>query len=325
VVIAQFLGNGFEGDQVMKMLKEKVGKGGMELTVRTESPLRTCTSVVASTTTTELIEASGDISSDELKELLTRLDKIKGSARSLCVMGSMPPGCPDSTYADIYQRSANPKTLCLIDSVAGLKPLLETISREDKRGPAMLKVNAAELCALASIKKSNDEVGGVKEDELVAAIQEFCAKFRQKDSQALTAIAITDGSHVAHLAVLKEVSFELFQVPVSVLPSDVTLFPIGAGDAVAAGTLAAWQSLTEGTENGAACLPDNIKASLEAFDKKVDVSDDPTTSIMLSAFNFGLACGSASCLQEQNSVVETSDVLRLFQQGTPTFLSAHSF
>jgi fructose-1-phosphate kinase PfkB-like protein len=34
----------------------------------------------------------------------------------------------------------------------------------------------------------------------------------------------------------------------------------------------------------------------------------------VAAFAFGLACGSASCLQEENSVVDASDVNTLFEK-----------
>ena len=44
-------------------------------------------------------------------------------------------------------------------------------------------------------------------------------------------------------------SFDLYQLPVHPLPQDKTLFPIGAGDAVAAGTLelhGAWFNIGQG-------------------------------------------------------------------------------
>jgi fructose-1-phosphate kinase PfkB-like protein len=36
----------------------------------------------------------------------------------------------------------------------------------------------------------------------------------------------------------------------------------------------------------------------------------------LNAFRFGLACGSASCLQEENSVVDIHDVNKIFPRIT---------
>jgi len=37
------------------------------------------------------------------------------------------------------------------------------------------------------------------------------------------------------------------------------------------------------------------------------------TAHAVAAFAFGLACGSASCLQEENSVLDAGDVNTLFQ------------
>lgn len=327
MTIAQFIGQGAEGDEVLDLLEERVGRDALKFTIRTASPLRTCTSVVAADSTTELIEPSGTVSPEEMTDLLSNLENIQGgSAAAVCVMGSMPPGCPETAYADIYQRSANPDTLCVIDSVAGLQPLIEMIAQEDKRGPTIFKVNASELCALAGIKKSNNEVDGVKQEELVAAIKGFLARFQPAATQALTAIAITDGKHDAHLAVIGNYGkeFQLFTLPIGTLPSGRTLFPIGAGDAVAAGTLAAWQCLMTQTDNlNDACLPVGIKEALTSFLGLLDASDNAATLKMLSAFSFGLACGSASCLCEENSVLAIEDALRLFSLGKPAFLSSH--
>ena len=186
----------------------------------------------------------------------------------------------------------------------------------------MFKLNASELCTLAGVKKSNNEVDGINKQELVDSIAGFLEKYVPEASHALSAIAITDGKHPAHLAVIGQngQGFQLFQVPVSALPDGQTLFPIGAGDAVAAGTLAAWQCLST-TEP---CLPPHLREALTAHLNGIDASEDPTISGMLAAFSFGLACGSASCLREENSVLETEDALNFLSKGKPTFLSKQS-
>ncbi|CAB9517220.1 Tagatose-6-phosphate kinase [Seminavis robusta] len=323
--IAQFLGLGNEGDLVHEMLEDRVGQEAMTMTVRTESKLRTCTSVVASDTTTELIEPSGAIKADEMKELLSKIEKLEGnSAAAICIMGSMPPGCDDSTYANIYSRCANPNTLCVIDSVAGLEPLIKAIAEKDKQGPTIFKVNASELCKLAGVKKSNNEVDGIQQDELVAAVSGFLKKYEPHAIEALSAIAITDGKHPAHMAIMKgKESFGLYQLPVNALPEGKTLFPIGAGDAVAAGTMAAWQCLLE-SDAEESCLQTDVKSMLVEFKKNIEAEQSTDVPTMLSSFGFGLACGSASCLQEENSVLDKTDVQSLFQKGKPAFLSSHS-
>jgi fructose-1-phosphate kinase PfkB-like protein len=64
-------------------------------------------------------------------------------------------------------------------------------------------------------------------------------------------------------------------------------FPIGAGDAVSAGILASWM---------------HFKRSLLRLHEEASV------------FSFGLACGSASCLQPENSVFDVKDAIQLFSR-----------
>jgi fructose-1-phosphate kinase PfkB-like protein len=323
--MAQFLGMGAEGNKVYQMMESRVGTDAMSLTVRPKTGLRTCTSLVAPDTTTELVEPSGTIADDEMAELLSKLDKLEGGAASaICIMGSMPPGCADSTYAEIYERISGPDTLCEIDSVAGLEPLFKAMADKEERGQIIFKVNASELCKLAGVKKSNNEVDGISREELLAAISGFLARYSPDAVQALTAIAITDGRHPAHLAIFEdEKVFHMYQVPVSSLPTDRILFPIGAGDAVAAGTLAAWQCLVQTTKGGSACLPSELQAALQSHIEGIEAAKDPTAASLLTALSFGLACGSASCLEEENSVLQSSEVLNLFGKGKPALLSSY--
>ena len=102
---------------------------------------------------------------------------------------------------------------------------------------------------------------------------------------------------------------------------------IAPQDAVAAGTVAAWTSLsTNGTTTSSPLppvIPEDSLASLTSFVEKIS-KYTRASSLELSqvqvqavaAFVFGLACGSASCLQEENSVLEVGDVNELFQQTT---------
>lgn len=294
-----------------------------------------------------------------MKELLEKVSSIKADA--VCVMGSMPPGCPEETYAKIYEGVADGKnTLCLIDSVAGLGPLLKQIASSG--GPAILKCNASELCRLAGIKKSRSEADGVQQRELIEAIKSFLGKSEFESArEALTAIAITDGLHPAYLAVLpvlQETEFRLFQLPITELfkeendndgveggdddgekalgrtgsnsswgqwtekqaaePSQ-PIYPIGAGDAVAAGTIAAWKALTDKPSGSSSPrMNADILASLAG-------NESPMSRAILTAFSFGLACGTASCLNEENSVVKVDEVLDFFKkQERPLFLSCQS-
>jgi len=332
--------------------------------------MRTCTSIVSDTSTTELIEPSGTITKRELNELLDKLSNCK--AEALCVMGSMPPGCPENTYADIYERVSGKHTLCLIDSVVGLGPLLKQIAtsqRQDRGGPTILKCNASELCRLAGVKKSlSGEAHGIQQDELVQAVTSFLRKYVDA-RHALTAIAITDGSHPSYMAVMpvssSETEFRLFQLPITSLNKEETVersssnsswghwsselqtqqatkatsqtelsatkvYPIGAGDAVAAGTLAAWVCLTGRPRSSSSSrslrqpaqeedrMHPDIQAALAG-------NESPTTRAILTSFSFGLACGTASCLNQENSVVGVEELLKIFEKAErPMFVSTHS-
>jgi len=387
--VAQFLGSGAEGDQVYRLLSDLLGKENekntaasrkcMDLTVRTASGMRTCTSIVGADSTTELVEPSGVILEEELQDLLDKLQHNQPAVcDALCVMGSLPPGAAPDTYARIYQAAAlavpttttesssSTHPLCVIDSVAGLPELWRAISdrrNKDNQPPksTLLKINAAELCRLAGVvePRSQAETAGVAVPEVVEAVSAYMRQYPEAQS-ALTAMALTDGAHPAYLAVLtndsdndddKEVGFDLYRLPVPDLKayhgsnkqddeeSLLQLYPIGAGDSVAAGTLAAWKCLSDDNENNR-CLPDAIAQALNQQKDEIAATITTTTAatdqqqvgpltttsnVLLTAFAFGLACGSASCLQEENSVLKVEDAIALLQQGAaaPAFVSRH--
>jgi fructose-1-phosphate kinase PfkB-like protein len=309
--LAQFVGNGPEGDTVLALLKERIGdKAATSLSVRTNSAMRTCTTIVASDESTELVEPSGVVTEEEQDALLQKLKSTVSDPAAICIMGSMPPGLPADMYATIYKAVASDNTLCVMDSVTGLEPMMKVLS-----GKALLKINASELCQLAGVKKSSSETGGVLLDELVQAVKSFIAKYNALES--LDGLAITDGRHPSHLVSFENKKFEIYKITTPSLDPDVVLYPIGAGDSVAAGTLASWTSL----ESKNKVLSGTIQTALEHRMQTVERSSDRTRRIE-AAFAFGLACGSASCLNEENSVFQVEDVLELFRGIPPAELVA---
>jgi fructose-1-phosphate kinase PfkB-like protein len=330
--LAQFIGSGAEGNQVFDLLQDLLGADAMSLTVRPASHMRTCTTIVASNASTELVEPSGIITSDEQDELMTKLSSSSDSNASpgaLCIMGSMPPGCPPEMYADIYERIHGEDTLCLVDSVVGLEPLLKTIANSKTRGPTILKVNASELCRLAKVKKTRSEVGGIDSDELLKGIKGFLDEFQPYASEALSGFAITDGKHPAHCITLGEDGvFEIFRIPAPDLGGVDTLYPIGAGDTVAATTLAAWRYLHE-VRRGGDCTSSLGKEVDRVLKQRADaMSTDnlsETARIVSTALAFGISCGSASCLKEENSQFDVADSLRLLDDTSQAaFVSRHA-
>jgi fructose-1-phosphate kinase PfkB-like protein len=322
VQLAQFIGTGPEGDQVDIMLRDLLGDNSMGLTVRPEtSGMRTCTSIVASDSTTELVEPSGTILSSEMDELYSKIRSNPNKVMALCFMGSMPPGCPETTYSDIYDIAATESTICVIDTMAGLQPLIKTIAKK-QFGSTIFKVNASELCKLAKVSKKNSETAGIHQDELIQAIEQYFCIFPESKI-AFDAIAITDGSHPAYLvqhdkkSLDKDTSFQITQLPISSLheirsndnnDESLVLYPIGAGDSVAAGILGAWRFLAEETKNESDCFSERIQEIL--LERKKN-DNNP----ILTSFAFGLACGSASCLNEGNSIVKQDDVIEIFQRS----------
>jgi len=337
VRLAQFLGKGAEGDKVCDLLLERCGPAKHDLTVRTQAKLRTCTTIVASDTSTELVEPSGLITPDEIADLLDRLASSSSqNVGGLCIMGSMPPGCEEDMYATIHQSvfsATNPSDeegpLCLVDSVIGLKPLLQKMANHRqssaKRRGGMFKVNIAELCKLAKVSKlSGGEADRATLEEIQMAVQGFLKEYQSVDvTDALEYIAITDGKFPAHLVkVTPEISndnFSIWQLGVvslnKITPDNQQpsmLYPIGAGDTVAAGTLAAWQYLSQRQPEN--WLDTSVSSALDAYRLEHAEKFDSDDIVAATAFAFGLACGSASCLNQENSVFQTKDAISLLEQ-----------
>ena len=316
--LAQFVGSGPDGDQVYDLLQEMIGEDAMSLTVRPASHMRTCTTIVASDMSTELVEPSGVITKEEKDELMAKLSFEKEGAGALCIMGSMPPGCPPEMYADIYARVHGESTLCLIDSVVGIEPLLKTIASSKARGPTILKVNASELCRLAKVSKRSSEVGGIEPNELVEGVEGFLDEFQPHALEALSGFAITDGKHPAHYVTIdkEQGQLEIFKIPVPNLESVDTLYPIGAGDTVAATTLAAWRHFEDINKGkSTSSLGEQVETALQRRTDSMTSEDGESLSEMTrqlsTALAFGIACGSASCLKEENSQFDVADALHL--------------
>lgn len=324
VLLAQFLGMGPEGDAVSSTLKNKHGLSDA-LTIRNAAPLRTCTTIVGADEATELVETSGEVTEKEMEELKSKVDELTkegGKVSCVCIMGSMPPGCGGDTYADLTARLAGKQSMVLIDSVIGLDPLLSTLKTifddSEKEGGAVLKLNAAELCNLAGVAKSSGEAEQVTLEELKASTTAFCKKYPNAHI-ALDYLCITDGKWPGYLVEVPKSassSFQTWQLPAVDLSKEGMLYPIGAGDTVAAGTLAAWQYLHHGSgKDFFGVVPSKIGKHLS--DRKSEwsegVSSEDEGYNMATAFAFGLACGSASCLQQENSVFEVDDAVKFFE------------
>ena len=114
-----------------------------------------------------------------------------------------------------------------------------------KKTGAVLKLNAAELCKLAGVTKGAGEADQVTMEELTASTQGFVTKHANAIG-ALDYLCITDGKWPGYLIEIPKsasASFRTWQLPAVDLSREGMLYPIGAGDTISTGTLAAWQYL----------------------------------------------------------------------------------
>ncbi|KAL3768582.1 hypothetical protein ACHAWO_001531 [Cyclotella atomus] len=307
VILTQFIGVGAEGETVLSALKQRHLSDA--LTIRNSAPLRTCTTIVSDDCATELVENSGKISNKEMDDLFARVEDLTkdGKAGCLCIMGSMPPGCGEETYSELTKRLIDGNSLVLIDSVVGLNPLLETLGNiysKEAKGAAVLKLNAAELCKLANVPKKESE--RVTLEELKESTSNFVNSF---NANGLDYLCVTDGKFPGYLIELADEK-RTWQMDSIDLSDRGTLYPIGAGDTVAAGTLAAWQYLH--SNNGV--ISGTTGANLLEKEALWSKSKSGRGIQMAAAFAFGIACGSASCLKEENSVFDVIDA-EMFLEG----------
>ena len=129
--LCMFLGNGSVGDQLGRLIEDTVQIDILRspLTVRTRGRCRTCVSLVdkSNNETTEVIEPSESISSEEISQLLENVHLFynQGKASGVAVMGSMPPGCPSSLYGSILTRACGSESKVLLDTVNGLQEAIQ--------------------------------------------------------------------------------------------------------------------------------------------------------------------------------------------------------
>jgi tagatose 6-phosphate kinase len=108
-------------------------------------PTRTCTTVVdlAAGTVTELIEPSGTIHPAAVAALRAQIMAALPGLAGVALCGSVPPGVPETFYAEVAQAARAAGALVILDGVSGVGATLEA-------GVDILKINATELRILAN-------------------------------------------------------------------------------------------------------------------------------------------------------------------------------
>ena len=153
-VLLQLLGKGAEGDTLLGLIKAVQPHTFVNsLSVRTQARCRTAITLVDASRqeATEIVEPSGTTSAEEVAMLLLAVERqyFQDKAGGVAVMGSMPPGCPPTLYADVLQRVVDAQSKVLLDTATGVDDALRVC--RDVGCAALLKVNARELCALAGM------------------------------------------------------------------------------------------------------------------------------------------------------------------------------
>lgn len=242
------LAGGLSGQRCVEALDAE-GLDHCTMPIRAET--RTCTTVVEhapTPRTTELIDPSPTVQPSEFLDLCRRLEtdpELHCLGTALC--GTWPPGADVSAYIAVAAAARN-RGFVLLDAWRDVEPVL-------RQGVDILKINDCELRSLTG------------RDNLRDAAAECL------DRYAPTCIAVTAGASAAHL--FSPDRIYTYEIPA--LPD--LLNPIGAGDCVTAGMLAALVPA-----NPAERMRHTEAAPLR-----------PTVPDIAQAFRQGLAWGRASC------------------------------
>lgn len=300
--IAQFLGEGAEGDLLLSLLQSKITNESsnhhnpFDLSCRTHARLRNAITLIDSMSgiATEIVEPSGVISPHEIESLtnIFRTEFHSSKVDGVAVMGSMPPGCPTDYYSTLLNICVDKQSWIVLDIVSQVIPIVTAV-RSRVTCPILLKVNARELYTIAGL--SVDKlVRESAEAADIALIDQACqVLFGQLYSAGIVMedvyVAVTDGPHSGHLiqaaatsSATSSIKFH-FKFDLPALPGAV-VNPIGAGDAVSSGTLMA--------------LTNRVNRPLD--------QSNNDKYFAAKAFQWGLACGAASCLSPINSFVDLS-------------------
>lgn len=136
----------FAGGHTGELLRADLAAAGCgELCECGVPPTRTCTTVVdlAAGSVTELIEPSGRVGPASLAALRAKILTALPGMAGVALCGSVPPGVPETFYAELAAAARAAGARVVLDGVSGVGATLDT-------GVDVLKINAAELRLLTS-------------------------------------------------------------------------------------------------------------------------------------------------------------------------------
>ena len=218
--IAQFAG----GSTGRMIVDELDTLGWRHLTVFSDSPTRTCTTVLSDSdaSMTELIEPSPTISESEVRHLREKIRTLLSHVSTMVISGTVPDGIPDTFTADLI-RQVRSHSWVVLDACQDVLPVLAA-------GPHLLKVNRAELAILTD------------RDDVVSGARWIL------DHYPVGAVGVTDGAQDALLVLCDQAFF--YKIPKL---SDV-LNPLGAGDSATAALAVGLASASSKAKSNPACM-----------------------------------------------------------------------
>ena len=237
---AQCLAQGGENaDEILALAAQE----GLNLRlVPSSGRLRTCTTIVEMNTdggrrVTELVEPSAPVDAACVEKMTQAIRQALPHSSALVIAGSMAPGFPPAYQAQLASWARHQGVPVFVD-VQGAA-LREVI---DER-PALVKINLAEFAAtfLGDGFCGGEQSGALAEPVLEDGLQEA---LRKVSRACPVSFVLTRGPN----SVLLLSAGELRTWPVTPLPADEILSPIGSGDAFLAALLAGWLDVAEGSK-----------------------------------------------------------------------------
>ncbi len=205
-------------------------------------------------TQTELIEAGPEVTRDELAALRRKVMTLARSSAWVLFSGSLPQGCPAGLYAELIALAKAQGARTALDASG------EALALGLQGGPDLVKPNAEEAARYAGVTELTPDIAKVAAAQLVKA------------GAKLAVISLGEDGAIAASA------DSLYRVKV---PAVSVVSPLGSGDAMVAGMVAA-----------ALKHPSDIEEILRQ----------------------GAACGTSAALHPMAGFLSTEDVTKLEQQ-----------
>ncbi len=201
---------GFTGDEIERRVKEtgchcdfihlKNGMSRINLKIKTD-------------TETEINGRGADISAEELKMFLKKLDKLNEDD-ILVLAGSIPKSIPETIYKNIMIRLSDKKVMIVVDAIKDL--LLNVLENR----PFLIKPNNYELGEIF-----NTEIDGKDTEKVI----HYAKILKDKGAENVLVSLAGDGAVLI-----------ADNVYVSNAPKGKVVNSVGAGDSMVAGFIAGW-------------------------------------------------------------------------------------